>query len=477
MKKLILSSLIFTHFFLSPPSGAWGVYAQSVTIDPASTASNIIDAKSTNLGITVPKMTAAQKIAILTKTEGMMVYDTDAKQFSYWTGTVWVNFGNTTSAGTGWSQSGNDISNTNTGKVIINTAIPSAESKFEVSNLSYYGNAIKGNSSGQFGVGLWGNHTNGGIGVFGESTGPAAIGGYFVAYGSTSKALNIEGYNGGTGAFITSGGLGSNGLIVDQGNIGFGNLSPTAAKLVVDSPPSIFTNAVFGSNGTGISLQKNWPGVGYNSYRDAANVQRYMGNGFGMVTALDQVNGVYFWNKMGSGIAGDPVGAKEQYIAGLNQSGMLDVRSLNVGGNANNLPTLPNNSLRVNGGVYMPLKTITTNYSVQDGDYTLDVENTSGGITSIDIILPNPTLSINFGRILNITSQDLGNLTVNIISTPYSLISKLYNFETAFLLGGSFYEEKESRKSVTIQCKGSNATNGRWIVISEDYFEWEYNRN
>ncbi len=95
----------------------------------------------------------------------------------------------------------------------------------------------------------------------------------------------------------------------------------TQSMVTINSQNSTQTNALFGSNGTGISLQKNWPSIGFNTYRDNANVQRYIGTGFGMVTAVDQVQGAFFWNKMGSGSAGDAVGANEQYIAGLNQSG------------------------------------------------------------------------------------------------------------------------------------------------------------
>jgi hypothetical protein len=322
MKKILFSFILFM-LYVAPPSGGGGLYAQSVTIDPKNTATNIIDAKSTSQGMMVPKMSTAQKTAITNKTEGMMVYDTDAHQFSYWTGTVWVNFGNASSAGAVWSQTGDDIANTNPGNVTIATPTPNSYSKFEVSNSIASGNAIQGNSTGQYGIGIYGRQANGGFGVFGEATGTNAIGGYFVGNGSTGKALKAEIGNGGTAAFFTASGTNGKGLIVNQGNVGIGNLFPVEAKLVVDSDPSILTNAVFGSNGTGISLQKNWPGVGYNSYRDSQNNQRFIGTGYGMVTAVNQTNGTFFWNAMGSGSAGDF--PDEQYIAGLNQEGDLDL--------------------------------------------------------------------------------------------------------------------------------------------------------
>jgi streptogramin lyase len=94
--------------------------------------SAMLDVSSTTKGVLIPRMTTAQKNAIPSKSESLMVYDTDVKQFSYWTGTTWVNFGNSVSAGVGWSQSGNNISNTNTGNVGIGTSAPKA--KLEVNS-------------------------------------------------------------------------------------------------------------------------------------------------------------------------------------------------------------------------------------------------------------------------------------------------------------------------------------------------------
>jgi hypothetical protein len=525
MKKILTSFLFFTYYFLAPPSGTGGLYAQSVTIDPKNTATNIIDAKSTSQGMMVPKMSTVQKTAIVLKTEGMMVYDTDAHQFSYWTGTVWVNFGNSASAGAGWTQTGNNIANSNSGNVGIGTGVAVPGNKLEINtgNENESGLRIKQFESPEFGnnysdpfadipnvtglatfpgsgdiyatdftnnkiykidqyglatvfvtAGLSNPHdvingpdgniyvSNYGSGTISKIT-PAGVlstfasgfsnpigltfdtaGNLYIvnnANGNLSKVnaagtsinltfgtglsspygcvfnpsdnnIYIANYNAAEVAkFTLSGGakttfttsdvsfctgitlfnndlyvsratperimkvtmagvssiyaltsypfdlmfdannflyianqtinkvsiikeilnnvlsVNAKGDVVKQNNIGgwvqVGNelQNRNTDLTIINSKPSLLTNAVFGSNGTGISLQKNWPGVGYNSYRDAANVQRYMGTGFGMVTALDQVNGTFFWNKMGNGAAGNAVGANEQYIAGLTQAG------------------------------------------------------------------------------------------------------------------------------------------------------------
>lgn len=100
------------------------------------------------------------------------------------------------------------------------------------------------------------------------------------------------------------------------------------SMVTVNSQPATATNALFGTNGTGISLQKNWPTIGFNAYRDNANVQRYIGNGFAFINSVNQSDGIYFWNKAGSGTANGLVGANEQYVMGLSQDGNLGIGTL-----------------------------------------------------------------------------------------------------------------------------------------------------
>jgi subtilisin-like proprotein convertase family protein len=63
--------------------------------------------------VSVPKMTTVAKNALANKTEGMMVYDANLQQFSYWTGTTWANFGSTALGTNGWQQTGQNINYTN----------------------------------------------------------------------------------------------------------------------------------------------------------------------------------------------------------------------------------------------------------------------------------------------------------------------------------------------------------------------------
>ncbi|WP_435356719.1 hypothetical protein [Emticicia sp. SJ17W-69] len=114
-------------------------YAQSITIDP-NASTGLLDAKSTTKGILIPKMSTSQKLAIVNPVEGLMVYDTDAKQFSYClspssgfpilVNCSWVNFGNVQVPSTGWILDGNDVRNTNAGNIGIGT--PNPVQKLEV---------------------------------------------------------------------------------------------------------------------------------------------------------------------------------------------------------------------------------------------------------------------------------------------------------------------------------------------------------
>jgi hypothetical protein len=65
-------------------------------------------------------------------------------------------------------------------------------------------------------------------------------------------------------------------------NTGIGVENPSRAKLEVwGAAGTGSTSGLFGGD-RGISLHRNFPGIGFNQYVDAANVGRYMGNGHAM---------------------------------------------------------------------------------------------------------------------------------------------------------------------------------------------------
>jgi hypothetical protein len=93
-------------------------------------------------------------------------------------------------------------------------------------------------------------------------------------------------------------------------NIGIGTTTPTRAKLEVHGSVGA-TSAIFGGESTGISLQRDWPSVGFNQYYNAGS--KYIGNGFAAVQFIDPNLGYMAFDMFPSGLtnaaAGTPVRA------------------------------------------------------------------------------------------------------------------------------------------------------------------------
>jgi hypothetical protein len=81
MKKLIYFSFLLLFSIK--------VIAQSVTIDPQSTSSGIINVQSTNKGVLIPNMTTVQREAISSAQKGLLVFDTNTNTFWYHNGVAW----------------------------------------------------------------------------------------------------------------------------------------------------------------------------------------------------------------------------------------------------------------------------------------------------------------------------------------------------------------------------------------------------
>jgi hypothetical protein len=190
MKKIILLSLLLNTVFLSETV----LYGQSTTMAPNY--------------VVIPGVPTLPACAIADK--GKTVFNTTDNKMYFCDGTAWQGMAGVPSAGVGWSQTGANITNTNTGIVTVNSA-----------------------------------------------TYPA-------------------------------------------------------------------TNAIFGSNGNGISLQKDFPTIGFNQYRDAANNQRYIGNGYAMGLFMAPSSGTMLWNSNPSGTAGSLTSSETSLMA-LSTNGKLGI--------------------------------------------------------------------------------------------------------------------------------------------------------
>ena len=89
-------------------------------------------------------------------------------------------------------------------------------------------------------------------------------------------------------------------------NVGIGTTTPTLGKLeVLGTFGFSKTVAAFGSDGAGISLQRNSPTIGFNQYRDALG-SKFMSNGFASTITLDEATGIMAWDMYNSGFKGNP---------------------------------------------------------------------------------------------------------------------------------------------------------------------------
>lgn len=77
-------------------------------------------------------------------------------------------------------------------------------------------------------------------------------------------------------------------------NVGVGTTTPNRARFEVHGAAGAGkTSGLFGGDGAGISLQKDWPTIGFNQYRDnAAGFGKYMTNGYAALQHFEPATGL-----------------------------------------------------------------------------------------------------------------------------------------------------------------------------------------
>ena len=170
----------------------FGMYAltnaQSVSVNTdgsTADASAILDIKSSAKGMLAPRMTTAQRTAIATPANGLLVYDTDSKSFWYYNGTAWTNLEGSSGLTFPYSKIG----------VVPNVPL------LELTNAGSNGLAIKGTSYSSHGVLGITNSDNAHAGIRGDATGNGSAG----VRGSSNNGTGV-----GVDAVNTAGGLALN---------------------------------------------------------------------------------------------------------------------------------------------------------------------------------------------------------------------------------------------------------------------------
>jgi len=105
MKKIFF--LLKTIFIFSVVYAQQGV---AITTDGSSPDNSaMLDIKSTSKGILIPRMTAAQRTAIASPVNGLLIYQTDGNAgFYYYNGNAWASLNAAAGPLTGWSTTGNN---------------------------------------------------------------------------------------------------------------------------------------------------------------------------------------------------------------------------------------------------------------------------------------------------------------------------------------------------------------------------------
>jgi hypothetical protein len=219
MKKnlFIVFITLFQLFAIVLPAQNVAINADGSNADPSA----MLDVKSTSKGMLVPRMTTAQRTAIVTPAAGLMVYDITTNGYWFYNGTAWTQM---TTTGP-WATSGNSISNTNPGSVTI------TGNNFEVNPQAFFNSNLDVDGSVDFGAGKF---------IFNNTTGNITTAGSISATGSITTS----------GAISATGNITTSGNLVVSGNRGIIRNS-TSAQLKYYTREAAFS-AILGPLGTSV---------------------------------------------------------------------------------------------------------------------------------------------------------------------------------------------------------------------------------
>lgn len=188
---------------------------------------------------------------------------------------------------------------------------------------------ITGNSNVAIGKNaLYSNQTGNYNTVIGMDAGRANItGSYLTMLGYASNAITTNLTNAAAIGANAKVGM-SNAISIGDSTlgttVGIGTAYPNKAGLVVNTTVGGNVHAMFGSNTTGMALESNWPGLGFNSYF-TGGVRRYIGNGYAGNINIDQTNGTFYFFINGTGTAASAVSINKgfAFINGAGTGGAL----------------------------------------------------------------------------------------------------------------------------------------------------------
>lgn len=288
MKKIKLIILISLNVQLCK--------AQNVGIGTAApNTSALLDVSSTTKGLLIPRMTTTEMNNISSPATGLTIYNTTDsafytkrpagwKKFSYGDDNLWKRFNNNM-----YSFSNNYVGINYSDLAAVNLVGQYAP----LQTRGMIGNTMAVFGEDKQGISLVGNYP----GIFFNSYFNGGV--KSMNAGATANITlnqnNPPYYEFGFGDYATGADQPMSNAVKmalrNDGHLYVGNSSVNFSRANFEQQGSVGgTAAIFGGDGTGISLQKNWPAIGFNSYLDASN-HRSIAQGYGAQLGLNQLNG------------------------------------------------------------------------------------------------------------------------------------------------------------------------------------------
>lgn len=327
MKKIFTASLIIIYSSIAFAQNSVGIGTTSPNTSAA------LDISSTTKGLLIPRMTTAQRNAIVSPAAGLMVFDSNTNSFWYYSNNVWSNFSGSGSLSLPYL--GNANTN-NAGFKIINQG---------------YGAGIEGTSSSDYGIGTAAGSTGvGGWGLFASVNRNAAIAvNAFSDSGIVFQGANMYPGNTSTVMALSNNGLGKTATLQVQNTNNASSALQIATNGTGEGMRVYLTNT--GSTSSGINLQHAGIGSGITiNMSNASNGARAIdvaqsgvgpgvfatsagGNAVWGITSSISAAGVIGDNTFGEAVVGrnrggNGVGA----VVGRNDSSGYGVRGFNTKG-------------------------------------------------------------------------------------------------------------------------------------------------
>ncbi|MBL0182072.1 MAG: hypothetical protein IPP96_07175 [Chitinophagaceae bacterium] len=427
-RAALLSWFLFLFFILGLLNDS---FSQNVGIGTATpNASAQLDITSTAKGLLIPRMTLVQRNLIATPATGLLIYQTDnTPGFYYYNGAGWnqISTGGSTNF---WNSNGDDIYNNNLGHVSIGTSASVSAAKLDV---------VK-NTSGNV-ANFWGGNQPY-IGIFENDI----FRGYWGSF-----AGNPEDVDFGTGYGNLPGKLHLTiqsfpKLTIDNGgNVGIGTETPRAKLEVYGAGATGNTSAVFGTDGAGISVQRNRPAIGFNQYNNGYSV--FINTGYAAIQHFDHTTGTMAIDMLGTGVGGTVTAAPTRAVT-IENNGNISLGSGSSKVGINTFPSAPVTALEVNGGVSLrsSVVNIFNNSTIVVGDRSF-ISIISGIFPSIPVFFLSN--GINTGQLLILESH---------VNNGFSGID-LFSGANIKLAGGTFRMQGE--ETLTLIWNGA-----KWLELS-----------